>query len=134
MSVKRLFIGTHPLLGTKGMWLSVPTVDVTTATLQSQFLLSPDYKNEQIIMTGSVALPSLGSATVFFPETLPSPPYIAYWSSESSTFIGFPYHRLVNYNGYAVDANVLLDRILFVNGTGANFTIFFHVLSRALGA
>lgn len=117
-----------------GIWVSVPTVDVTTATLESQFLLSPNFKNEQIIMTGSVLIGNMGTATVFFPETLPSPPYIPFWSSESATTLQIPFSRGVDYNGYAINAQILTDRIVFVNGTAGSFWIFYHVLARKLGS
>lgn len=75
----RLLAGFHPTLGTNGFYLSRPSVDVKFATLTSDYLLRPEAKNEQVIMSGLVSLPvGSGQVDVPYPATLPQRPYVMF--------------------------------------------------------
>ncbi|MCW2195026.1 hypothetical protein AB7M45_007799 [Bradyrhizobium elkanii] len=89
---RRFLMGLHPSLGGYGVWLSRPGVDVVTATVPGDFLLKPDTKNEQVILSGSVFLPPLsGDVNIPYTVTLPQNPYVAFRTYIDSGVVSYPY-------------------------------------------
>lgn len=131
--MRRLLIGSNPTLGQEGIWLSVPGVDVTTATLENQFLLSPDFKNEQILMTGMVTIGNFSSAVVFFPEPLPSPPMIAFQHGIDPGFIYQPWKRGALTNSAQQFLVVTPSQVTFQNFVTATMYVYYVVMARDIG-
>lgn len=73
---KRFLAGLHPAYGTYGIWLSKPGVDVSLVGADDDFLLKPDVKFEQIVLSGLVVVGVASFTTVFLPVTLASKPFI----------------------------------------------------------
>ncbi|MGN8547679.1 hypothetical protein ACQPTN_24055 [Bradyrhizobium sp. 13971] len=89
---RRFLMGLHPSLGQYGVWLSVPGVDVVTATAAAQFLLKSDLKNEQVVMSGSIFLPALsGDVAIPYPAPLPQNPFVSFRTYINSGVVSYPY-------------------------------------------
>ncbi|MDI2110300.1 MULTISPECIES: hypothetical protein [Bradyrhizobium] len=143
---RRFFMGWHPTLGGYGVWLSRPGVDVTTATIAGDFLLKPDTKNEQVIMSGSIYLPPLsGDVSVSYPATLPQRPYVAFRTYIDSGVVSYPY-RLdmaasdINIGGtvyYEITNGIRIanNQMTFNNTLSESYGIYvdYMVFSRSLG-
>lgn len=76
--VERLLIGYHAGFNQQGIWLSKPGIDVRIAGPASSFILRPDLKAEQIVISGFAYVPS-GSAFLpicAYPANLAVQPYV----------------------------------------------------------
>lgn len=83
--------GLHPIFG-MGVYLSRPGVGVTTATNAADYLLRPDLKNEQVVLSGQVFIPLGGSpVTVAYPATLSKTPYVFFKEYTSPGAAAYPY-------------------------------------------
>lgn len=67
----RFLAGFHPGFGTWGVWLSKPGIDVTVNSAPANFILRPDVKTHQIVLSGAVSLaPGVVDQEVLFPANL----------------------------------------------------------------
>ncbi|UGY23088.1 hypothetical protein HU675_0034795 [Bradyrhizobium septentrionale] len=144
---RRFLMGLHPSLGQYGVWLSVPAVDVVTATAAAQFLLKSDVKNEQVIMSGSIFLPALsGDVAVPYPATLPQNPYVSFRTYIDSGVVSYPYRLdmavprditiggTIFYeisNGFRIQNN----QMIFNNSLSESYGIYvdYMIFNRSLG-
>ncbi len=115
------FPDRHPLNGAKGRGCLSWGFIVRTTVDPNNMLLCPTAKNDQILMRGTVNTPgSSGGATVFFPATLPSPPFVFYWMSPFSTADYYPFApdpSMWQY-GETTSCFVYLDRMTFISNLG----------------
>jgi hypothetical protein len=122
--IGRWLHGRHPLDGSYGAWLSKPGIDVRTTTDPNNMLISPSAKNEQILMSGVVAVGAGGAVNVFYPEDLSSPAFVQYIISTSGGAIFYPMAYNV-YNGnsmiYCTQSTYFCQ---FLNLT--NVTVYFY--------
>ncbi len=113
-------------------WLSKPGIDVRTTADPNNMLLCPTKKNDQILMRGQVTTSGAGaSVTVFFPSVLPSPPFVFFWPSVSSSFAAQPFYQSAWVYGEISQVVVFNDRAVFSNDQGARFFQFI-VASRGI--
>jgi hypothetical protein len=73
---QRFLAGFHPGFGTMGVWLSQAGVDVTQAGPAANFILRPDVKYWQIIMSGFVAVGSGQQVDIAMPADMVRHPYV----------------------------------------------------------
>lgn len=146
MTQRFLAGGPHPALGTMGVWLSVPGVDVTTATANSSFLLRPETKNDQIVISGSIYLP-IGSddQSIPYPATFTKTPYV--WFKpyiDSGVATSYPYNlgmaaTEITVNGiftYEIGMGAMFwnNKITFYNPTeNYNFYVDYMIFYRSIG-
>lgn len=114
--------------GVAGLWLSKPGVDALTATAESDFLVLPNYKNEQIIHRGSFGLSNGGAERIeYFPEALSHIPVVAFWESAYGDRIQVPLrvHALTNIRCW-----VNASSALFKNNGASAMWIYYIVIAR----
>ncbi|MCA6098875.1 hypothetical protein [Bradyrhizobium australafricanum] len=138
--------GPHPALGTMGVWLSRDGVDVTTATANSDFLLRPETKNDQIVLSGSIYLPiGSGTQTILYPATFTKAPYVWFQAYTISGQAMYPSDLNMTANAFTsggilfYEAGMALtfqnDRISMNNTTdNNNFTVDYMIFYRSIGA
>lgn len=74
---RRFHAGLNSFLGTYGVWLSRPGVDVLATSSNADFLLRAETKNDQIVMSGSIYLPiGSGDQNIPYPATFTKTPYV----------------------------------------------------------
>ena len=132
------FAGLHPGFGTWGIWLSKAGFDVTVAGPASNFILKPDLKYEQIVLSGQMVVGSGLSTTVMLPANLGLHPYVwlrgnintnCDWPSDVGAVGNTSASREVNFQ-----ASIYTDRMIFGNGTDYTLYGFFIVYNRSIGA
>lgn len=141
----RFLAGLHPTLGTMGVWLSYPGVDVKTATLDSQYLLRPETKNDQVVLSGSIFI-AIGGApvTISYPITFAKIPYVFFHAYTSSGAASYPYDLNLAATQYTVGGVTVHDTYggmsLFSNGfqfsnPNPNWDLYldYHVYNRSIG-
>jgi hypothetical protein len=76
--VKRLIVGYHPGFNQYGVWLSKPGIDVSIPGPAANFLLRPDLKSEQIVISGFAFIPAgfPFSLIAAYPSTLAAQPFV----------------------------------------------------------
>ena len=145
MTVRRWYAGRHPVLGTEGVWLSRPGVDAPSATANGDFLLRPETKFEQIVLSGQVYIPLGGSpVTIMYPTTFTKTPYVFFKEHISDGVVEYP-HNLdmaasdITIGGvtvYEVSVGIGIgnDRIT-VNNPSQNYNLFidFMIFHRGIG-
>jgi hypothetical protein len=136
----RFLAGLHPGFGVFGIWLSKPGIDVLSTGPVSNFLLRPDAKNEQIVLSGTVGVGPGGSATVFLPANLVKHPYVMLHGNVTSD-VEYP-SSLAAAGGTGSDPaeiyfrpTIFSDRMIFSNPTSSsNMYGFFMVFNRSIGS
>ena len=136
--VKRFLAGYHAGFNQMGIWLSVPGYDVSGTGTAANFLLRPDLKNTQIVLSGTIVVPPTQTITVALPANLNKRPYIMvkgningnteYPSSLSAAVPGS--------SGNELYFNILIytDQFQFYNFADfATVYGFFMVFSRSIG-
>ncbi|WP_152539992.1 hypothetical protein [Afipia sp. P52-10] len=134
--VARFLAGYHPTLGRMGIWLSRSGLDVTLASAESQFLLSTDYKNEQIFLSGRVTVIHGSQEIVAFPETLDAPPFVSWNESYPDGVNYYPFRIDLTTSApqsYSVSCYSYADKVTFVNSTEFDLYVFYRVLCRRFG-
>lgn len=131
--VDRFLAGYHPTLGRMGVWLSRPGIDVKFATLESQFLLSTDYKNYQVFLAGAVGISAGSSATVYFPEAIDTAPYVSFNESVEYSFNYYPFRLDLQPDYYDVVAYPSTGSVTFSNATPYGVIVHYRILSRGVG-
>ena len=119
----RVRIGKRVLGGvTKyGLWISVPGVDVLTATADSDFLVSSEISKRlpQVIDRGSFSLANGSSQIIYFPEGLSVVPNVKFQTSDDGGYTLVPFFK----SGYAnviFTATVTTSQVTFYNGNGVS--------------
>ncbi|SEB99768.1 hypothetical protein [Bradyrhizobium erythrophlei] len=144
---RRFLLGLHPTLGQYGLWLSVPGVDVVSATAAASFLLKSDVKNEQVIMSGSIFLPAFsGDVAVPYPATLPQNPLVSFRTYIDSGVVSYPYRldmaipRDITIGGVTVyeisnGFRIYNNQMIFNNAVSEAYGIYvdYMVFNRSLG-
>ena len=136
---RRFHAGYHAGFNQWGVWLSRPGIDVLSAGPASDFLLRPDYKVEQIVMSGNVEVDSGLSTTVIYPSSLPQYPYVQFQANISSNR-EYP-HSLDAVGGTGADARevvltLAIQRgvLYFTNNSANNLFVDFIIYGRSIGA
>lgn len=80
----RFLAGLHPGFGTYGIWLSKAGVDVKVAGPAANFILRPDIKVEQIILSGTIVASPGQTVTIAWPAIVPANPYLMIHGNSSS--------------------------------------------------
>lgn len=140
MTTARFLAGLHPGFGTAGVWLSQPGVDVTVPGPAANFILRPDLKFEQVILSGAVGMGPGQSAVVPYPATLTQRPYVWLHGNQTGN-VEYPSALDAvggtgsNPNEITFFATIWFDRLEFYNPNGsANLYGFFMVFNRSIGA
>jgi hypothetical protein len=125
---QRWIYGRHPLNGAYGAWLSKPGIDATSTVDPSNFLLSPNVKNEQIIKSGSFVLAPT-EQTIYYPYTLPTLPRLMLLNSSDASNLYYPMDYPSGQDNEVIYAKMYLDRIIFGNSTARNQAFFYTIVA-----
>jgi hypothetical protein len=131
--------GLHPAFSTYGAWLSQPGVDVAQAGPAANFIMQPDLKFEQIMLSGTVIIGPGATVTVLLPSDLGVSPYV-FFHGNINTNTEYPC-SLSAVGGSGSDASelfiqptILNNQMRFVNPSGSSTLVgFFLVFSRSIG-
>ncbi|WP_407122737.1 hypothetical protein [Bradyrhizobium sp. STM 3561] len=128
----RFLAGYHAAFNQYGIWLSVPGVDVTASGPAANFLLRPDFKCEQIIISGRVAVAAGFNVDVMLPITVPTKrPYVQFGVAQSG--VGQYPHDL-SMIGTTAQIECIggclfrSDRLTFSNSNASGFTFYYDYL------
>jgi hypothetical protein len=139
----RLLIGLHPGFGQFGAWLSKPGVDVVAlgpGSPSSQFILKPDLKYEQVVLSGTIGLGAASLTTVVLPIDMGRHPYI-YMKGNVNPATEYPSNLGAAGQGGSGNPEVSFVLSVFTdhflvqnNNAAAGIFLFFMVFSRSIGA
>ena len=143
--VARYLLGQHPSFGTMGSWLSRDGVDVTTATVNGDFLLRSELKNEQIILSGQAFVArNTTSSAIPYPVTLPQHPYIFFVGYTSDGAAAYPYDQNIAISDFTsggitfyeggVAIQIYNNQLQFINSfQGWDLYVDFLIYNRSIG-
>jgi len=83
-----------------GLWLSRPGIDVWDAVFggldSSYFLVSPNYKNEQVVKSGVIAIQASSSTTEFYDVAYTTPPHVFFQPQLGGGVFQIPFFSVGN--------------------------------------
>jgi hypothetical protein len=141
--VARVLVGYHSGFGQWGFWLSQPGVDVTVPGGAGNFILRPDLKYMQIVMSGAVTLSPGQTIDIPMPLDYVQHPFVLIKGSPASNagLIEYP-SALGAVGGTGSDPAEITfstyfwrDRLQFFNPNGsAVLSGYFMIYNRSIGS
>jgi hypothetical protein len=137
--VKRLVIGYHPGFNQYGVWLSKPGIDASIPGPAANFLLRPDLKSEQIVISGFAYVPAGSSFLLIaaYPASLAAQPFVQINANVNSNQ-EYP-HSLSLVGGVAANARELTigltitkNELRATNSSANDFWVTYIVYNRSI--
>ena len=135
----RFLAGYHAGYNAMGIWLTKPGFDATAVNAESAYLLKPELKVEQVVMSGSVSVPrSNPFQSVFYPLTFTRYPYVFFREHISAGVVEYP-HSLSQFGTTSfpevqAGMSIYQDKISVTNGNDSwDIIVDFVIFHRAIG-